>query len=90
MIKHVTINVTGKVQGVFFRASTLDQAKALGLNGFVRNEHDGSVYIEAEGSVEHLDKFIAWCKQGPPSAHVDQCIVKEDKLRHFHDFSIQR
>ena len=50
MIKHFDITVQGKVQGVWFRDSTMKEAKRLGINGFVRNEPDGSVYVEAEGA----------------------------------------
>jgi acylphosphatase len=48
-MNHVSIRISGKVQGVFFRASTKGKAEQYGINGFVRNEKDGSVYIEAEG-----------------------------------------
>ena len=62
--------IEGRVQGVFFRASTKDQADALGLNGWVRNLPDGSVEIRAEGLKENLKEFINWCHKGPPNAVV--------------------
>jgi acylphosphatase len=68
---HYQITVSGKVQGVWFRKSTQDKARELGLRGFVRNQPDGSVYIEASGSPEVLSEFIDWCRQGPPMARVD-------------------
>lgn len=84
------IKVSGKVQGVFFRASTKDQADTLGIHGFVRNEPDGSVYIEAEADAPAMDRFIAWCKQGPRMARVDRCEVSEKELAGFKAFEIRR
>lgn len=62
--------VTGKVQGVFFRDSAAKEARRLGLSGWVANEGDGSVSVEAEGSREALEEFLAWLSVGPPSARV--------------------
>lgn len=88
MKKHFSIRVFGKVQGVFFRASTKEQAEELGIKGFVRNENDGSVYIEAEGEEEPLQTFIGWCKTGPPKAHVDQCVIHSGEIKGFKNFVI--
>lgn len=63
--KRVHIIVLGKVQGVFFRASTKDTADNLGLNGFVRNNPDGTVEVIAEGDEAQLQKLIDWCHIGP-------------------------
>ncbi len=63
--------VTGRVQGVFFRAETRRTARALGLRGFVRNEPDGSVVLEAAGNPAALERLAAWLHQGPPRARVD-------------------
>lgn len=90
MIKHFNIRVMGKVQGVFYRASTRDKAIALGVNGFVRNEPDDSVYIEAEGGKEQLNELIAWCRQGPPRAEVSDLVVKESDVVGFVKFEIER
>jgi acylphosphatase len=89
-MKHLAIRVSGKVQGVFFRANTKTQADNFGLKGFVRNEPDGSVYIEAEGEGQVLENFVAWCKTGPRFAKVEACEVDEGELRNFSDFVIQR
>ena len=89
-MKHLAIHVSGRVQGVFFRASTKEKADALRLRGFVRNEPDGSVYIEAEGAAETLDQFVAWCKQGPPLAVVNRVTINENPVKNFSDFIIQR
>jgi acylphosphatase len=89
-MRHVSINVSGKVQGVFFRASTKEKADELMITGTVRNNEDGSVMIEAEGEELDLEKFIAWCKQGPRLARVDRCDVKDSSLKNFTKFSIER
>jgi acylphosphatase len=59
------IHVTGYVQGVGFRWRTVREAGSRGINGFVRNMPDGSVYIEAEGTRSQLKSFVEWCKKGP-------------------------
>ncbi|MBL4736088.1 MAG: acylphosphatase, partial [Flavobacteriales bacterium] len=58
---HYKIRIEGKVQGVWFRASTRDEAGRLGLRGFVRNEPDGSVYAEVEGEENEINEFVKWC-----------------------------
>lgn len=63
--------VSGRVQGVFFRASTHDQALALGLRGFARNLPDGRVEVLAAGDDVALDRLAAWLRQGPEMARVD-------------------
>jgi acylphosphatase len=62
--------IRGRVQGVYFRASTVYEAQNLGLTGWVRNCPDGSVEAVAEGTREKLDELIAWCKKGPSGARV--------------------
>lgn len=64
------IRVSGGVQGVFFRESAREAARKLEVNGFARNEPDGGVYLEAEGSDDNVKKFIDWCRHGPPMAKV--------------------
>jgi len=58
------IHVTGRVQGVGFRRTAVNEALSLGITGYVKNLHDGSVYIEAEGSEEQLNAFLVWCNHG--------------------------
>lgn len=88
MIKHFNIKIYGLVQGVFFRASTKEQADKLGISGFAKNMPDGSVYIEIEGEKDNLDKFVKWCNLGPMMARVEKVEVSEDKLRDFSQFEI--
>ena len=73
--KHVRIS--GRVQGVFFRASTRDKARELGLAGWVRNCSDGTVKLMVEGPVEQVDRLLSWCHEGPPSARVESVDAEE-------------
>jgi acylphosphatase len=70
------ILVSGGVQGVFFRQSTVDEARRLGLAGFVRNLADGRVEAEAEGERAAVEALIRWCHRGPPAARVDAVEVE--------------
>lgn len=76
-----SILVSGKVQGVFYRASTAEEAKRIGLTGWVKNLATGEVLVEAFGTREQLEDLIAWCKQGPPLSKVDEVIVNEIPFR---------
>lgn len=86
----ISILVTGKVQGVFFRQSTKERAIALGLTGKVMNQADGSVQIIATGSKENLDTLVQWCWQGPPSANVKSVAVESVPFQDFEKFIIVR
>ncbi len=78
------------MQGVFYRASTKKKADELGIKGFVQNEADGSVYIEAEGEEEVMYKFIKWCNQGPAGAQVLKVDVQTSSAKNFISFDIKR
>jgi acylphosphatase len=69
--------VHGRVQGVFYRAWSAEQARALGLNGWVRNRRDGSVELLLEGEENAVEEMIARCRAGPPSARVDRIDVEQ-------------
>ena len=88
-LKHIKLTVTGRVQGVWFRARTKEQADNLGVHGFVRNLLNGNVYIEAEGTEEQLQRFVNWCKIGPRLAHVDEVIEEHGNPAHFNCFEIR-
>lgn len=91
MTKHIKIRVSGKVQGVFFRASTKEKADELGVRGMVRNEADGSVFIDAEADETILAEFVNWCKKGPDRAKVTSVDVQESEtLKNYSSFLIQR
>lgn len=76
--------VSGRVQGVFFRASARNEALRLGLDGYARNLSDGRVEVVACGSAEALDQLEQWLWQGPPAASV------KEVLRSEHDSSVQK
>lgn len=69
-MKAIQARVTGQVQGVAFRWHTQEQARRLGVVGWVRNEVDGSVLVHAEGDDAAVDALVEWCRHGPPSARV--------------------
>lgn len=89
-MKTVRLIIKGKVQGVFFRATAKDVAVLLGIKGLVKNLPDDNVEIIATATEELLHKFIAWCKQGPPKARVDEVVVEELSLQEFNGFKIMR
>ena len=71
------LTVTGRVQGVFFRASTRDAARRIGgISGWVRNLPDGRVEAVAEGPRQNVRQLVAWCRNGPPHARVDDLTVE--------------
>jgi acylphosphatase len=89
-MKHYNIAVSGKVQGVFFRDSTKAVADQLGVKGLIRNQPDGSVYIEVEGDDFSLDLFLDWCKKGPERASVENVEVVEGELKNYRNFEVLR
>lgn len=76
-MRRVRAIVTGRVQGVSYRASTALEAQRLGIVGWVKNRDDGSVELEAEGPAELVEALISWCEAGPPAALVDRVAVTE-------------
>ncbi len=86
----VHVLISGLVQGVFYRASTKEEAKKLGLTGWVRNLPDGRVEAVFEGEREKVERMIAWCKKGPPLARVERVEVHEESYQgEFSDFFIR-
>lgn len=82
------IKVIGKVQGVFYRKSTQDKAKELGLVGWVKNDEDGSVLAEVEGDREKVQALEAWMRKGPKNAIVDDFLEEEIEERGYSEFKI--
>jgi acylphosphatase len=76
MTARALLKVKGRVQGVFYRQCTVDQARLLGLAGWVANESDGTVVIDAQGDRGQIESLIIWCWKGPPSARVVQVDVE--------------
>ena len=83
------LSVTGKVQGVFYRASAQRMANALGVHGWVKNEIDGSVSMEVEGPEDKVSEMVEWCRKGPTHARVKDVKHDEVGLQGFHDFAIR-
>ncbi len=87
----VHIRISGQVQGVYYRASASEQARVLGLVGWVRNLPGGEVELLAEGPQAQLEQLVTWCHLGPPAARVES--VQADYAAasgEFHEFRVQR
>jgi acylphosphatase len=89
-IKSIQIHITGRVQNVGFRFNAQDTALKLGLNGFVMNKPDGSVYIEVEGAEDAINRFLIWCHQGPDWARVTGVNMVEQDIRGYEGFYIKK
>jgi acylphosphatase len=82
--------ISGVVQGVWYRAHTEKQARALGLKGYVKNLPSGQVEAVFTGPLETVEQAISWCHQGSPNAQVSRVEVKwQDKPESYPDFSIR-
>jgi acylphosphatase len=90
MLQSISITVSGKVQGVFYRQSTREKAQELGITGWVKNMPDDTVHILASGTKEQLDELVSWCRQGPPKASVTDVAVTDQPLQSFSGFTIER
>lgn len=90
MVQAHKIVVSGKVQGVYFRASAQHTAIEIGIKGWVRNEPNGSVLIHAEGTEDQPRAFTKWCHRGPSAATVDRCTCHSGLMEHCISFTILR
>ena len=87
--KRVHVIVEGRVQGVFFRACTRDEAVRLGLSGWVRNRPNGSVEVLVEGEKGAVNKMVQWFQQGSPHSIVEKVHLSEESpLGDFGTFEI--
>lgn len=89
MRKRVRVLVSGRVQGVFFRAATRETAVRLGVSGWVRNLPDGRVEATFEGDAERVDEVVAWTKSGPERARVDTFEVTEEPSEGIAGFEVR-
>lgn len=87
-VKHLNIKVQGKVQGVSYRESTKAVANQLGVKGYIKNEADGSVYIEAEADDWTMQLFLDWCNEGPTGAVVTLLESHEGEIKNYRNFEI--
>jgi acylphosphatase len=76
-MRRVRAIVSGRVQGVGYRAATATEARRLGIHGWVKNRADGTVELEAEGPDDKVGALIGWCEYGPPAAQVTKVAVEE-------------
>jgi acylphosphatase len=83
------IRVTGRVQGVFFRAWTRDEAQTLGIDGWVRNCSDGSVEAQLEGDQEAIEELVDLMREGPPGARVEGVEVEESDPEGLSGFEVR-
>lgn len=89
-MKRVHVFISGRVQGVFFRAETQRAAMGLNLTGWVRNVADGRVEAVFEGENANVEKMLVWCHHGPPASRVQEVVVeKEIYIGEFTDFGIK-
>ena len=86
----VHVFISGKVQGVGYRASTWDMAQILKLNGWVRNLRDGRVEAVFEGSESQIEEMLRWCEQGPPAAIVQSVETQSETPEGFKRFEVMR
>lgn len=84
------VRVAGRVQGVFFRAWSKEQAERLGVSGWIRNCPDGSVEAHVEGSEQPIDRLVDLLRRGPPGARVDDLQVREAGLLNAARFEVRR
>ncbi|RKR85597.1 acylphosphatase [Mucilaginibacter gracilis] len=87
-VKHLNITVSGKVQGVSFRASTKAVADQLGVRGFILNQPDGSVYLEAEADDWNMQLFLDWCNEGPQGTVITSLQSDEGEIKNYRNFEI--
>jgi len=87
----VRLKITGRVQGVYFRTSTVAQAQRLGVTGSVANAPDGGVEVVAEGTRARIEELLAWCRRGPSGAQVTNVEIGwEIATCEFTSFGIRR
>lgn len=90
-MRRVHAIVSGRVQGVSYRAATASMGRHLGVVGWVRNKSDGSVELEVEGDAEKVAAFLAWCEKGPPDARVSGVVQTEQAVTGADvNFSVKR
>lgn len=77
-LKTFKVKISGRVQGVLFRATAKDMADGWGLTGWTRNEPGDNLSIVVQGPAVFVDRFLKWCHQGPPHSRIDKIEIIED------------
>jgi len=89
-MKRICMNISGYVQGVFFRENTKKKAKELGLKGYVKNLSDGSIEVVVEGDESNLKELINFCRNNPSGSRVKSIKVDYEEVKNeFKDFEIR-
>jgi acylphosphatase len=89
-VRTIHLQITGKVQGVFYRAAARKVARRLALSGWIKNSGDIMVEAIISGDDEQLEAFVAWSKRGPEKARVQEVKILELEPQHFNSFEILR
>ncbi|MCJ7479107.1 MAG: acylphosphatase [Candidatus Nanohaloarchaeota archaeon QJJ-7] len=89
-MRRVHVFVSGKVQGVFFRATTREMARELRVKGWVKNLEDGRVEAVFEGEQEAVEEMVEFCYSGPEAARVEDVKVEEEELEGLEGFEIKQ
>ncbi|MFH0755754.1 MAG: acylphosphatase [Bacteroidota bacterium] len=89
MIRQYEIKVYGRVQGVGFRYAARNQARILGLKGWVENRPDGSVYAVVQGHPEKCMAFFQWCREGPGYGWVESVDISEKDPETLQGFTVK-
>jgi acylphosphatase len=91
MTQRVRILIEGRLQAMNFRYNTQQQAKKLGLTGFVRTLSDGRIEIEAQGNEDSVEKMLAWCQEEPQSSQIRSIFYRyEEKItERYSDFNVR-
>ena len=89
-MKRISILISGKVQGVFFRAEAREIAEANKISGWIRNTDDDKVEACITGDEKAVEEFILWCRHGPDKAKVENVLVKYDDVKEFDKFKVIR
>jgi len=85
---HYSVEIEGRVQGVGFRYSAVNQAAALGITGYVKNLPSGNVYLEIEGPENAVLKMLRWCHSGPSTARVERVSDYKGELKNYDSFRV--
>ena len=84
-VETIVVQISGRVQGVGFRAATVRQAHDLGVTGWVRNTDDGGVEALLQGHIDEVDRMLSWLHRGPPAARVDAVSSREELTERLFD-----
>ncbi|HEY5406327.1 MAG TPA: acylphosphatase [Ginsengibacter sp.] len=89
-MKTIHLEISGKVQGVFFRSSAKEIAELYEISGWIRNTCDDKVEVLITGREEDVQKFIEWCNEGPDKAKVEHVAIANAELQTFNRFEVIR